>query len=226
METHPPTTPSTFETCVRHRHSIRSYTSTDVPDSILHDSIALAQLAPSNSNIQNWRLHLARGAARDRIVTALKHEASTSPSSLAPLPEQFKPFRSELGHRLYGPEGYDIKREQKTLHDQLSFRNYEFFGAPVAGVVTMHKALGQPDALSVGMFLQTFVLALTDRGVGCCLQASVAGYPEVLAREFRIPEDQVVLCGIAIGWPKPGSKVNSVVMSREDAAASYTLLEE
>ena len=34
-------------------------------------------------------------------------------------------------------------------------RNWEFLGAPLAGIVCMHLDLGPADALSVGMFLQT-----------------------------------------------------------------------
>jgi nitroreductase len=68
MEHKEPYFTESLETCVRHRHSIRFYTEDDVENQILHECIALAQLAPSNSNMQNWRLHLARGAARDRVV--------------------------------------------------------------------------------------------------------------------------------------------------------------
>lgn len=33
--------------------------------------------------------------------------------------------------------------------------NWEFFRAPLAGIVSMHRDLGLVDALGVGMFLQT-----------------------------------------------------------------------
>jgi nitroreductase len=34
--------------------------------------------------------------------------------------------------------------------------------------------------MSVGMFLQTLLLALTARGLGTCVEVSIAGYPEVV----------------------------------------------
>jgi hypothetical protein len=43
-------------------------------------------------------------------------------------------------------------------------RNFDFFGAPLVGIVSMHRELGPADAVSVGMYLQTLILALSARG--------------------------------------------------------------
>ncbi len=223
MEHKAPYHTESLETCVRLRHSIRFYTEEDVEEQLLRECVALAQLAPSNSNIQNWRLTVARGAARERVVSALRAEAQQRGPNVPPLPEAFKHFRSDLGHRLYGEEGYGIKREEKEKHKQAVLRNYEFFGAPVVGVITMHHDLTPVDAMSVGMFIQTLMLALTEQGLGTCLQVSVTGYPEILRREFKLPEDQLILCGIAIGHPAEHNKVNDLVMTREDVDRQMTL---
>lgn len=72
---------ATLEQCVRGRHSTRFYKDDPVPLDILRECLELAQLAPSNSNIQNWRMALATGQARDRIVEALKVRNSTCTAS-------------------------------------------------------------------------------------------------------------------------------------------------
>ena len=215
-----------LEAIVRKRHSVRFYTEQDVDEQVLRECVELAQLAPSNSNMQNWRLALARGDARKRIVAALRAEAEVKGPKVPPLPEAFTHFRSDLGHKLYGEEGYDIKREDKERHRQATLRNYEFFGAPVCGVISMHSDLTSVDAMSVGMFVQTFVLALTERGLGACLQVSVTGYPEILRREFRLADEQQILCGIAIGHPLSESKVNKLIMSREAIDKQVTFLND
>lgn len=220
---HPTTS---LEACINHRHSIRFYTQDEVDENILHECVALAQRAPSNSNIQPWRLHLAQGAARERIVSALKAVANERGPNIPPLPEQFKHFRSDVGRRLYGEEGYGIKRSETKKHEQAVLRNFEFFGAPVCGVVTMHSVLGLVDAMGVGMFMEAFILALTERGLGTCLEVSVTGYPEVLKEGFKLPDDQIILCGIAIGYPAPHSKVNDLVMTREEVEAQMVLHRE
>lgn len=226
MEHREPYQTESLETCVRHRHSIRVYTEQDVEEQLLRECVALAQLAPSNSNMQNWRLTLARGEARNRVVAALRSEAEIKGPNVPPLPEAFKHFRSEFGHKLYGEEGYDIKRDEKERHRQATLRNYEFFGAPVCGVISMHHDLTNVDALSVGMFVQTFILALTERGLGACLQVSVTGYPEILRKEFKLGDDQKILCGIAVGYPATEHKVNNLVMTREDVDKTVTFHHE
>ena len=55
-----------------------------------------------------------------------------------------------------------ITRDDKVEHDAAVLRNWEFFRAPLAGIVCMHRDLGLADALSVGMYLQTLLLALTE----------------------------------------------------------------
>jgi nitroreductase len=82
------------------------------------------------------------------------------------------------------------------------------------------------DAMSVGFFVQTFVLALAERGLGSCLQISVTGYPDVLRKEFGIGDDQTILCGMAIGWPVEHNAVNELEVPREDLAKQITFLEE
>ncbi len=201
--------------CVLTRRSIRVYTDQDVDETLLRECVALAQHAPSNSNIQNWRLHLARGAARERIVTALMAAARECGPRIGPVPDEFQHHRFEIGCKLYGKEGFNIDRNDREARTEKTLRNYEFFGAPVCGVVTMSKDLSHMDAMSVGMFVQTFVLALTERGLGTCWQESVTGYPEVLRREFKIPDDQRILCGLAIGYPAK-HPVNEFQLGRDD----------
>ena len=74
-------------------------------------------------------------------------------------------------------------------------RNYDFFGAPVGLVLCMHKRLPGVEALSIGMYLQTFVLALADQGVASCVQVAIAEYPDVVRTAIGIPDELDILCG-------------------------------
>jgi len=58
------------ETILR-RHSIRNFLTRPVPEDLLDECLALAQRAPSNSNLQPWHLFIAAGAVRDRLKEAL-----------------------------------------------------------------------------------------------------------------------------------------------------------
>jgi nitroreductase len=65
------------------------------------------------------------------------------------------------------------------------------------------------------MFLQTLLLALTARGLGSCVEVSIAGYPEIVRAELAIPEELSILCGLAIGYPDPDFAANKLHVGRE-----------
>src|SRR5262245_39678376 len=65
------TTMFDLDQAIRERHSTRMFLPRAVPRDLVNEALALAQWAPSNSNIQPWRLVLVSGAARDRLKDAL-----------------------------------------------------------------------------------------------------------------------------------------------------------
>ena len=142
-----------LDEAIRERHSTRLFLPRPVPRELVNEALVLAQHAPSNSNVQPWHMVFASGACRDRLVAAPIDETQRRPPNIPPLPASFQHFRSELGAQVYGAMG--ISREDTARHAAAVLRNWEFFRAPVAGIVCMHRDLGPADALSVGMFLQT-----------------------------------------------------------------------
>ena len=89
----------------------------------------------------------------------------------------------------------------------------------------MHKDLGPADALSVGMFLQTLVLALTARGLGTCVEVSIAGYPEIVRAQLAIPAELSILCGLAVGYPDPDFAANKLHVAREPIGNNVVFLD-
>jgi nitroreductase len=212
-----------LEQTIKERHSTRMFLPQPVPRGLVDEALTLAVHAPSNSNIQPWHLVFASGPPRDRLVKALCEEAQCRPPNIPPLPESFKHFRSELGAQVYGAMG--ITREDKAGHTAAVLRNWEFFRAPLAGIVCMHKDLGPADALSVGMFLQTLLLALTARGLGTCVEVSIAGYPEIVRAQLAIPAELSILCGLAVGYPDPDFPGNRLHVGREPFEHNVVFLE-
>jgi nitroreductase len=195
-----------------------------VPRGLLDEALALAMRAPSNSNIQPWRLYLASGPRRDRLVEALLARASEGFPQTMGIPETFAPQRQQLGALVYGAMG--IARPDVEARREAQLRNWEFFRAPVGGVVCMHRDLGLVDSLGVGMFLQTLLLALTERGLGTCVQVSIAHFPDVLHEQLDIPEDMRPLCGVAIGYPDPNFAANQLRIPRNSVADNVVFLDD
>jgi nitroreductase len=207
------------------RHSSRLFLrDKPVPHGLVTEALELAVRAPSNSNIQPWHVFFASGPARDRLVEALLTQADIAAPNVPPLPEHFAHYRRDLGALVYGAMGID--RQDSEARRLAVLRNWEFFRAPLAGIVCMHRDLDYVDAIAVGMFLQTFVLALTARGLGSCVQVSVAGYPDILRQQLRIADEYRILCGVSIGYPDPTFAANSLKVPRNPLDANFTFIED
>jgi nitroreductase len=75
------------------------------------------------------------------------------------------------------------------------------------------------------MFLQTFLLALTARGLGTCCEVSVTGYPEIVRAQLAIPAELSILCGVAIGYPDPDFAANKLHVAREPIGKNVVFLD-
>lgn len=213
-----------LEETIRERRSTRMFLPDPVPRNLVDESLALAMCAPSNSNVQPWQLVFTSGAARDRLVAAMLAEARAKPPNVPQLPESHAHLRRELGAIVYGAMG--IERHDTEARQVAVLRNWEFFRAPLGGVVCMHRELGFADSLGVGMFLQTLLLALTARGLGTCVQVSIAGYPAIVRTELDLPEEWTILCGLAVGYPDPDFPANNLRIGRDPVSKHVRFLDD
>ncbi len=162
------------------------------------------------------------GERKDRLRETLLAEVKANPREIAPLPASFQAYRRELGSIVYGSMG--VARNDEAGRARASQRNYEFFGAPMVGILCMHRELGLVDAVGVGMYLQTLVLALTERGIGTCVQAALITYPEVFRRELAIPDELVILCGMSLGYADPGFPANHLKIPKQPVEKNVSIL--
>ena len=214
---------SDLDRAILERHSTRMFLPGSVPREAVDEALALAQHAPSNSNIQPWRLVFVSGAARDRLKAALFRVADHEAPHIPALPKAFEHYRYELGAEVYGSMGITIA--DTARHAAAVMRNFDFFGAPLSGIVCMHRDLGPADAVSVGMYLQTLMLALTARGLGTWVEVSVAGYPDVVRAELNIPPELTIICGLAVGYSDPDFPANKLHIGRDLVAKHVAFLD-
>lgn len=215
-----------FGDIVRSRRSSRMFLpDKPVPRELLDEALALAIRAPSNSNTQPWHVYFVTGERRAQLVDALLAAVDAAPPAVgsAGLPPRFAHLRRESGALVYGAMG--IERNDAEGRWAAPRRNWGFFRAPVAGVVCMHRDFGAVDAMGVGMFLQTLMLALTEQGLGSCVQVSISFYPEVLREQLDIPEELAVLCGISIGYADPAFPANHLDTPRNPISENVVFLD-
>ncbi|KAH8200178.1 hypothetical protein TruAng_005626 [Truncatella angustata] len=149
----------TLQEAITARHSSRVFLPKPVPRCVLDEALDLARYGPSNTNIQPWRLFVLTGYPLEKLKAAVLAAASATDEPLRaipPLPAHLEPLRKAFGAQVYGT-GFGVEWNDKISRRAAVLRMFGFFDAPVAAVVCVDEELGRPDALSVGMYLQTLL---------------------------------------------------------------------
>lgn len=200
------------------RRSARAFRPEPVPEASLRRLFAMAQRAPSWCNIQPWRVWVTSPPATAAVSAALQAAARSGlPAPDVPwpgvYPEPYQGHRRACGHALYSAMG--IARDDKQARHGAWLRNYELFDAPHLAVVARERILGEYASLDVGVWLGYLFAAAGSLGIDTCAMASVAAYPAPLRRTLGIPDDLVILFGIALGRADAGAPANACRTDRD-----------
>ena len=209
-----------LEEAIRTRRSVRGYLDKPVPKEVLQEIFELAQCAPSNCNIQPWKVYVASGETRDRLRARIVESVMKG--------EAFKPdydypgkFEGEYRKRqvacavaMYTK--MSIGRDDSAGRARASLRNFEFFDAPHVAFLGMDRAFGTTVALDVGMYGQNLMLAMTAHGISSCAQGSMRYHPDFVREEFGLGEEIRILFGISFGYEDPSVPANETRIEREE----------
>ena len=209
-----------LEQAIRRRRSVRGYLPQEVPRETLDAIFSLAQQAPSNCNVQPWKVYVASGELKDRLREQMVRNVEQG-VPFNPDYEYADSFTGEYRTRqvdcamaLYGSMG--IERGDKAGRARASLRNFEMFGAPHVVFIGMDKSFGASVAIDVGMYMQNLMLAMTAYGVSSCPQGTMRYYPDLVREAFDIPADINILLGISFGYEDPEVPANNTRVGRED----------
>ncbi|MQY40206.1 Chloronitrobenzene nitroreductase [Streptomyces sp. RB17] len=221
----------TVEDVLRSRHSVRAFLPTPVPRSTVERLLSLAARSASNSNCQPWQVHVVTGAAKRSLTAALLRAHAGDDEGRGRdypyQPEQdgwCEPFRSRrrrFGESLYR-DTLGIRADDPGARLDHHRRNYDFFGAPVGIVLTTSRHPLQSALVDAGLFLQALMLAARGNGLDTCPQASVIDFSPVLRRHLLIPDDQLIVCGVALGYADPAHPLNHLRTTREPVGSFAT----
>ncbi len=209
------------------RMSARAFTLQPVARETIMDILRVASRAPSGTNTQPWRVYVLQGAQRDSLVQKVcaAHDAQRADPSLASqyqeaydyYPAQWvSPYidrRRENGWSLYGLLGIG-KGDKDKMHLQHQ-RNFKFFDAPVGLMFTLDKVMGRGSLVDYGMFLQSIMVAARARGLHTCPQAAWNHYARIILPHIGASEQEMLICGMALGWADESDKVNTFITPRE-----------
>lgn len=203
------------------RRSVRGFLNTPVPLQTVQAILADAARSPSASNTQPWRVYACTGEIRRRLsedLLALHHAGGGGhQEEYVYYPPSWRdPYlsrRRALGKTLYGL--LDIPRGDTAGMARQYGRNYAFFGAPVGLFFTIERDQAQAAWLDLGMFLQAVMLAALGHGLETCAQQAFARYHRVIRARLGIPDGEIVVCGMSLGYPDPQEAANRLRTERE-----------
>jgi nitroreductase len=205
------------------RRSIRAFLDTPVSRQTVEEILAVASRAPSGTNTQPWKVYVFSGDAKTRLcaeVLAAYDDPERDEKYREEYPyyprEWANPYlarRRKVGWGLYSL--LQISREDKArMHEQHS-RNFRFFDAPVGMIFTIDRIMEQGSWLDYGMFLQSIMVAARARGLDTCPQAAFTQFHRVIGEHLRLPEEEMVVCGMSLGYADPDATANQLTTERE-----------
>ena len=215
---------------IKSRYSVRSFTNKNVDIEIIKEILHISTCAPSGGNIQPWKVYVVTGDAKEKLIERAlnnydngiqeKIEYDIYPN---PLDEEYKKRRSECARDMY--KALSIKQDDIELRLSQIRENFKFFGAPVGMIVTIDKSFAENGWGHVGMFIQNICLSAVDNDMGTCLQESWSIYPKTVKDVLNIADNEIVWCGIALGYPNKDHPINNYRTSRESIEKFVTFIE-
>ena len=223
-----------YDDVVLGRRSIRGYLKKPVPKALIREVLHLAMRAPTSLNTQPWNFYVVTGEVLDRI------RKGNVERNLAGVPDS-REFRAgpgyqgahrerqiEIAKQLFAAMG--IAREDKEARMDWVLRGFRQFDAPVSIVVTYDRSIHGSDIapFDCGAVVNGLVNAAWSRGLGCVINSQGIMQSPVVRAEAGIPDDQVIMICVAMGWPDETFPANAVVSRRKgvDEAAVFVGFED
>lgn len=211
--------PIDFQALMQARRSVRRFLDQPIPRAALARILSAARLAPSGANLQPGKVYVLDGEVKNTLVAELsaaflsgdkgQEEYTYFPSEM---PDHLKERQHATGWALYGSLGIGRRdiRGRRAQH----LRNYQFFEAPVGMIVTIERSMGSGCYMDLGMFLQSLMLAARADGYDTCGIGAMSPYHAIIRRHLPIPDDEIVVCGMALGLRDPAAPENNYDLDR------------
>jgi hypothetical protein len=206
------------------RRSVRGYLDKEVPQATLDRIFDIANQAPSNCNVQPWKVYVASGALKDRLRKAMVEKTATG---VTPNPDypyrgdfegEYRKRQVECAVALYSNMGIERGDKEGRMHAVL--RNFEFFDAPYIAFLGMDPNFGTTVALDVGMYAQNLMLTMVAFGLHSCPMGTMRNYPDLVRDVFNITDDTKILFGISFGYEDSTVAANKTKTTRDEISAN------
>jgi len=210
-----------FETLVATRRSTRGFKKEPVSKELMAEIIAIAKRAPSSMNTQPWNFHaisgepleLIRAGNTERMLAGASVDREIKMSGHG-YQGVHRERQIEIAVQLF--EAMGIERNDKERRQDWVMRGFRQFDAPVSVVITIDRELADDTVAHFDCGAATYglVLAATSKGLGCVINGQGIMQSSVVREHANIPEDEVIMTCVAMGWPDDEFVANHVVSRR------------
>jgi nitroreductase len=202
---------------IQERKSVRAFKPDPISKEKIEEILRLSIHAPSAINLQPWEFTIVIGEERERLSRGLikayrEKKISCGPDAVKPLPKIFgkrgaktleamNPFFKEMG----------IQSDQFINEGSCNF-----YGAPVAIIICLDDSFSKARFVDIGAVLGYLVLAAHENGLATCPIGLITAYEDEIKDVLNIPENKMVVVGIALGYPDHESPINRFKSSRDE----------
>ncbi len=219
------------DAAITSRRSVRGFKKDPVDKHLVEHLLAIASRAPSGTNMQPWRVYVLTGQVKEKLTKEILDSKKYKKESLGKrswkyYPDNFPPVyrdrRRKIGWDLYGLAG--VKKGDREAADRVANKNFEFFGAPVGMIFTISDILEVGSWLDYGCFIQNLMIAARGYGLHTCPQAIFADVPAAVYKVLSIPNNEIIVCGMSLGYINNSANVNNLETERAPISEFVTFL--
>lgn len=209
-----------FEKIAYERRSIRGYKPDPIPRDVVDEIVSVAKQCPSSMNTQPWYLHVVTGEPLDRIRQGnMERMMAGAPpdreiTTHGGYEGQHRERQKRVAGQLFDAMGIDWgDKEQRADWAMRGFRQFE---APVSIIGCIDRDLSQSTVayFDLGQLVYGMVLAAWDRGIGAVINGQGISQSSVVREHANIPDDQIIVITVAMGYPADGFPANDVESER------------
>lgn len=210
------------------RLTARAFLDKPVEARVIREILEVAKRAPSGGNLQPWHVWVVAGEDLVRFKEIIREKLPANPRGegteyhIYPpeLPEPYKSRRFKVGEDMYASIG--VGREDKMGRLMQFARNFEFFGAPCALFFSINRQMQQGQWADLGMFMQSIMLLAREHGLHTAAQEAWAIWYKTLGEFLSIPQEQMLFCGMAIGYADESAPINKLRTQRAELTEFVT----
>jgi len=202
---------------IAERKSFRAFRSDILSKETVEEILTLSSQSPSAINLQPWEFVVVAGEEKERLSRRLikaykEKQISCGPGNVKPMPKTVTQ-RAAKTLEMMNPFFEEMKVDPNQFINEGSCN---FYGAPVAILICLDDSFPKARLVDIGLVLGYLLLVAHEHGLGTCPIGLITAYEDEIKELLNIPENKMVVIGVALGYPDLKSPINRFKSPREE----------